>query len=319
MARNSITKRLSPITHIPSDRLVEKPPCPVSVKIELTPNCNYKCGYCPLTQRNGYQPKPMDLDLFKDITEDMKASGVTEIGPFLIGEPFAAPHPLIDAIYYLKHRLEMPYVFLTSNASLAKREYVDECMKAGLDSLKWSVNAADGIQFEKLMGVKSGLFVQALNNIRFAWETRLASGHQTALYASSILYGDDQRALMTPVLEMVKQYVDEHYWLPLYSMGGKTKEREAELGYQPIAGNQGSVADPVDPIPCWTLFTAAHVLSDGRMTACCADGSGYWVVGDLKKQSFMDCWHSDEFVELRRAHIKGEIRGSKCEKCALAG
>ena len=53
----------------------------------------------------------------------------------------------------------MPYVFLTSNASMAFPEAVEACMKAGLDSLKWSMNAADEEQFEKIMGCGGQAFL----------------------------------------------------------------------------------------------------------------------------------------------------------------
>jgi hypothetical protein len=55
------------------------------------------------------------------------------------------------------------------------------------------------------------------------------------------------------------------------------------------------------------------------MTACCGDGTGYWEVGDLKTQSLMECWHSEEFKKLRKAHLEKNILGTKCEQCALFG
>jgi hypothetical protein len=191
-------------------------------------------------------------------------------------------------------------------------------MVNGLDSLKWSCNAADDEQFENLMGVDSRMFKRALENIRLAHEIREAERYKTKLYASSIKYNDAQIDRMKPLLDThIKPYVDEHYWLPLYTAGGQAREKEAALGMRPIAGNTGRLDDPSDPIPCWTLFTAAHILVDGRMTACCLDGVGKWVMGDLTKQTFMEAWHSQDFRELRKAHIDNNIVGTKCARCAL--
>jgi radical SAM protein with 4Fe4S-binding SPASM domain len=117
--------------------------------------------------------------------------------------------------------------------------------------------------------------------------------------------------------EQVIPYVDQHYWLPLYSMGSLATKREKELGMQPIAGNPGRYDNPVDPIPCWALFTEGHVMSDGRLTGCCADATGEWVMGDLTKTSFMEAWHSDHFQSLREEHLKGNVIGTKCEKCVI--
>ena len=77
--------------------------------------------------------------------------------------------------------IAMPYVFLTSNASMAFPEAVEACMQAGLDSLKWSVNACDEAQFEDVMGVSGKLFHRALDNIAAAWDTRQRGGYATGL------------------------------------------------------------------------------------------------------------------------------------------
>jgi len=321
-----IKERLKTITHIPEERLSITPPVPKSCKIELTSRCNYKCQYCAISFRNGTPSKDMDWDLFRKITSEMKYLGVEEIGLFYIGESFINPNLLIKAIEYLKQDLEIPYVFLTSNASLAEPYMVGRCMDLGLDSLKWSCNAANDEQFEKLMGVSSKMFERAKQNIKKVWELREEELKKypwyregaTRLYASSILYDKDQPKKAEKFLnEYVRPYVDEHYWLPLYSAGGQAREKEAELGMQPIAGNTGRLDDPSEPIPCWTLFTAAHIMVNGRMTACCLDGVGNWVMGDLKTNTFMECWHSKDFKKLRQAHIDKNIVGTKCEKCVL--
>ena len=85
----------------------------------------------------------MDFGLFKRITREMREAGVEEIGVFFLGESFMNPRLLVDCVQYLKADVGMPYVFLTSNASMAFPEAVEACMEAGLDSLKWSVNAAE--------------------------------------------------------------------------------------------------------------------------------------------------------------------------------
>src|SRR6185503_11017101 len=126
----------------------------------------------------------------------MRDGGVVEIGVFYLGESFMNPRLLVDCIRYLKREIAMPYVFLTSNASMSFPEAVDECMKAGLDSLKWSVNAADEDQFEHIMGVSGKLFHRALANIKSAWSVRAAGGYKTGIYASSIRYDGAQQTKM---------------------------------------------------------------------------------------------------------------------------
>jgi hypothetical protein len=265
----------------------------------------------------------MDWALFQRITKGAVEAGVEEVGLFYLGESFLAPELLVPAIRYLKDELKVPYVFLTSNASMATTREVKRCMKAGLDSLKWSVNASGPEEFAQMMGVSQKVWHVAMRNIADAHKIRAKCGFKTRLYASSIACPDklgDRKEVMRPMLEQhVLPYVDEHYWLPLYTMGQAGTVRVGEKEYQPVAGNQGRADMLVPPLPCWSLFTVAHVMVDGRMTACCFDADGKWVVGDLVVQSFMDCWHSTEFQRLRQAHLAMDVSGTACEHCANGG
>ena len=83
----SIRQRLNGVQRIPQEFRKQAPPCPKSVKIELTTRCNYKCAFCGYSFRKEKR-EDMDINLFKKITKDMKEAGVQEIGLFYIGEPF---------------------------------------------------------------------------------------------------------------------------------------------------------------------------------------------------------------------------------------
>ncbi len=316
----TITERIDNITRIPAEFLKAQPPAPKSVKIEISPRCNYRCGFCALRTRE-VQPKwDMDFNLFKRVTREMREAGVEEVGMFYLGESFMNPRLLVDCITYTKQELGFPYVFLTSNASMAFPEALEACMKAGLDSLKWSVNAADEEQFEKVMGVAGRLFHRALTNIRSASEIRAAGGYKTGLYASSIRYDGEQQKKMEALLkDKVLPYVDQHYWLPLYSMGAFATQREEQLGYRPTAGNQGRLGALREPLPCWSAFTEGHVTAEGNLSACCFDATANWAMGDLNKVSFMEAWNSDSFTRLRAAHLKRDVRGTVCENCIAYG
>jgi radical SAM protein with 4Fe4S-binding SPASM domain len=312
-----ITDRIDNVTRIPQEYRTATPPAPKSVKIEITGKCNFKCGFCPLMTRKN-KGKDMQLDLFYKVAKEISDLNIAEVGVFFMGESFSSPDLLVKVIKHLKQDLGIPYVFLTSNGSLADHHTVERCMMAGLDSLKWSTNIADKDQFSKIVGVKKSIFDDVFENIRLAHKIREKRGYKTKLYASSIHYDNEQLALMKDLLsEKVIPYVDQHYWLPLYSMGSLAIAKEKELGLMPTAGNSGRFDNPVPPIPCWTLFTEAHIMSDGRMTACCADATGNWVMGDISKEPFMQAWHSGKFQKLRKAHLENKIKGTDCEDCII--
>lgn len=314
----SITARIDNITHIPDAYKSEKPPCPKSVKIELTGRCNYRCGFCALRMRD-CQPKradDMDLKFFKRIATEMYEAGVEEIGVFYLGESLMNAQLTVRAVEFLKLQLGMPYVFLTTNGSLATEPILHRLMAAGLDSLKFSMNAADMEQFERVMGVKKAYYEKALQAVKNAYWIRNDCRYRTKLYASSIMYDGEQQERMQELVDTeIRPFVDEHYWLPLYSMGSVATQREKELGYRPTAGNQGRIGGLVKPLPCWSAFTEGHVRHDGVVSLCCFDADGRFQVGNLHEESWMDIWHNDKFTEVRRAHLAENLAGTVCEEC----
>jgi organic radical activating enzyme len=315
----TITARIDAITLIPAERMRAELPAPKSVKVELSGRCNYRCGFCALRTREAQPHTDMPWPLFERLAREMRAAGVEELGLFFLGESFSNPALLVPAIALAK-ALGFPYVFLTTNGSLAQPALVRECIEAGLDSLKFSVNAADEAQFKEVMQVKGALYHRAIENLRSAREIRdeveARTGHRCGLFASSIRYDGAQQAKMEAMLaEHVLPFVDEHYWLPLYSMGAFATAREEELGYRPIAGNQGRLGGLRDPLPCWSAFTEGHITSSGKLSACCFDAGGAWEMADLNAVPFMDGWNSAAFQALRAAHLKKDVSGTICEDC----
>ena len=312
-----ITERIDKITKIGPEYMAEVLPAPKSVKIEITQRCNYRCSFCALTMREE-PPKDLDMALFKRITREMREMGVEEIGVFYIGESFTVLRRLVECITFLKRELKMPYVFLTTNGSLAHPAAVAQVMKAGLDSLKWSITSCNPEEFSQIVGVKQALFWQSLDNLRAAKALRDEFGYKTKLYASSIKYDDEQQAKMEPMIaEWVRPFVDQHYWLPLYSFADATGVKTQEMGYKPTPGNRGRVGALRDPLPCWCVFTEGHVTAEGMLSACGFDATARFSMANLNEVSFAEGWNSVTFQELRRAHLKKDVAGTECENCVL--
>lgn len=307
-----ITSRIDAVTRIPASHLLATPPPPRAVKIELTSECNYRCGYCAHRLRLKKRGQ-MEWSLYTRVVGEMVDAGVEELGLFFIGESFICDW-LPEAIAFAKTR-GIKYAFLTTNGSLATPERVRECMESGLDSLKFSMNNADVAQFRQVAQVKGRLFTEAIANLKAARTVRDEGGYACGIYASSIRYDGAQQERMQALVDEILPYLDEHYWLPLYSMGSLAKEREKELGYRPIAGNQGRLGALCEPLPCWSLFTEGHITHDGKLSACCFDAGDRWVMADLNEVCFKDGWSSGRFTALREAHLKRDVHGTVCEDC----
>jgi hypothetical protein len=305
-----ITERIDAITRIDARYQGEVLPAPRSVKIEITANCNYKCGFCVKSLRddNG----AMDRALYRRLLGEMREAGVEELGVFYIGESFTCKW-LPEAIAEAK-AAGFPYVFLTTNGSAATPERVRACMEAGLDSLKFSLNFYSAEQLADVAQVQPAFWRKAIENLKTAREIRDEGGYRCGLYASSIAFDGDQGALMRVLVDEVRPYLDEHYWLPLYGMSGASKA----AGWVPQPGNPGRLAAMRPPLPCWAVFTEGHITADGTLAACCFGNGldGGLAMADLKQVSFMEGWNSPKYQALRKAHLARDVRGTACETCA---
>lgn len=309
-----ITERIDRITHIPPEYRAPVVPVPRSVKIELTARCNFACDYCARSDRLRPQ-QDMDRALYCRLVREMAAAGVEELGVFYLGESFMCPW-LPEAIAYAKQS-GFRYVFLTTNGSLATRDRVHACMEAGLDSLKFSLNYADAEQLHRIAHVKRSIFDRICDNIKGAWEVRQEGGYRCGLYASYIRYDGEQGERMQAVIDRVRPYLDEIYTLPLYSQAALAEDKEQRQGWRPLTGNTGRAEAPVPPIPCWAVFTEGHITWDGKLSACCFDHAEMFTMGDLTKERFVEAWNSTRYQALRAAHLRGDVRGTPCERCAM--
>jgi len=312
MRPGKITDRIDAVTGIPSSHLGTVIPPPRSVKIELTANCNYRCKFCVKSIRpdNGN----MDRKFYSRVIREMRALGVEELGAFFIGESFLCQW-LPEAIAEAKD-VGFPYVFLTTNGAAAKPKMLEDCMKAGLDSLKFSLNFTDADQLYEVAQVSPGNFYKALDAVRTARRIRDAGSYQCGLYASSIAFDGEQGERMRTVVAAIAPYVDEHYWLPLFNMRGASDA----AGMAPIQGNPGRLAKMREPLPCWSAFTEGHITKDGKLVACCfgAGLDGNMVMADLNEVSFEVGWNSVRFQKLRESHLARDVRGTPCEDCVAS-
>lgn len=305
----TITDRIDRVTAIPPEYRGEVLPAPISVKIELTADCNYRCSFCVKSLRA--EAGTMDRALYSRLVRECADAGVREWGVFYIGESFVCPW-LPEAIAEAKERFE--YVFLTTNGSLATPAKLAAVFAAGLDSLKFSINFADEQQFQDVTRVKPSLYRRALDHLRRARDIRDDGGYKCGIYASAIaLDGAQGERMRQRVAEDIEPYCDEFYWLPLYGMGGAAEA----AGLKPQAGNPGRLAAMRPPLPCWSAFTEGHITARGALSACCfgrgADDS--LVMADLTQVSFMEGWNSEAFQRLRRAHLAQDVADTACAEC----
>ena len=303
-----ISQRIDKAVRMTAASASVTPPVPHAVKIDFMRTCNLRCSFCYHSQLQN-KTGQMAWPLYTRIIDELAEIGVKEVAPFFFGESFLSSS-LPDAIAYAKGK-GFENIFLTTNGTASTPDRVRACMAAGLHSLKFSLNYADGEQFAAVTSSPARLFEQVKANIKDAWRIRQIGHFDCGLSASYILYDDKQEQRMAAVKAELAPFLDEIYALPLYNQAAKIKRGE----WQFSGGNQGRAGNPVSPVPCWGLFRAGHINFDGTMCGCCFSVDDAFTMGDLKTQSFMEAWHSEKFQKLRAAHLAYDVRGTACEGC----
>jgi radical SAM protein with 4Fe4S-binding SPASM domain len=308
----TISEKIDNITHLGDAYLREDLPAPPSVKIELSRTCNFSCSFCAnKTLKNS--KGMMDKGFYKRIVKELSESGVKELGVFFYGESFLCSW-LPEAISYAKS-VGIEYVFLTTNGSISYPEKVKECMEAGLNSLKFSLNYMDEKNFTEVTGANVKWYYKSLENIKNAKMVRDEGNYKCGLFASYIQFDGEQCEKMQIIIDDMTPFVDEIYSLPLYNQPSTTKEGKEKLSFTP--GNRGRYENMVDPLPCWALFKEGHITYDGMLYGCSFVVDDEFIMGDLNTEKFMDVWNSEKFKFYRKQHLNKTVINTACEKCIL--
>jgi MoaA/NifB/PqqE/SkfB family radical SAM enzyme len=309
----TISDKIDAITEMGPEKQSPTPPMPKSCKIELTATCNLQCAFCATS--HGLREKgKMSFEFYSEtLLPQLKEAGVQEVGMFFLGESTT----MKDLPRYIEEarRQGFPYIFLTTNGTALTPEKIESYMKAGLDSLKFSMNYADAEQFVDIAQVKPALFLKLIGAIKEAHRIRERGGYDCGLYASYIEYDDAQGEKMLELVDKMRPYLDEVYGLPLYSQADLVGEENERRGWKVSGGNPGRAENPRPAVPCWSLFGEARVAWDGELSMCCFNADHRFDAGNLNTMTFRDAWHSAKFQELRAAHLTGDVRETECAGC----
>lgn len=194
-------------------------------------------------------------------------------------------------------------MYLTSNGALASLDKVKECLDAGLDSLKFSVNGHNKETYQLIHGVDD--FEQVISNIenisRYKKENKLTFN----LFTSTILtnYTESKRETFKGLLE---EYVDEMVFLSVRNQGGLISDIITELSVHGEATKLTS---------CNLPFHGIHITHEGYLTACCVDFNNSLVVADLKETSLLEAWHCEKMQELRKKLLENDTENTMCYNC----
>lgn len=259
--------------------------------------CNHICVFCP--NQDARTPKNiLPAEDFRTILADLTAHAqLDELGLSAKGEPLLNPQ-LGDIIRIAKEEFRIPYVYISTNGSLLSKSILQSLLDAGLDSIKFSINAFDRESYLKIHGKDH--FDRVMANLSHAID--MMEEYKFNLLTSSV----------TDLLEEeIKKCFQEH-------IGDKVNRIKFILRYNTDfrPHEESEREEGLEYPACPYLFNEVYVDSNGDLRACCIDYFNVLNFGSLKETPIKDRWHSSQFEKLRKLHIEKTLPNNHlCYRC----
>lgn len=310
------------LTRYAQQRMPDRcPNQPVFAQIEITTHCNLRCAAClGVPGESGPSARKatnLSFDEFRRVMEGLPH--VRWVCLNGIGEPLLNPE-LVNMIRYLSDA-GIRVSFFT-NATLLKGEIAERLVESGLDTLKFSIDAADP---EVFGSIRRGASLEEVSrNIRdFATLVR-DSGRPTPRLCVMTTVMKDNASEIPEIVELVHSLgVDELQlkrmipWADALNASRVSKEElqsvnsardtadrlHVNLNVGPLLRDQldGKRTQPREAAGnCKWPWTGTYITVDGRVTPCCnlfdPDRAG---IGNVFDEDFEDIWNGTRLKQLR--------------------
>lgn len=288
-----------------TNTLSPKAPFPNRALVELSNWCNHACVFCTnprMVRAKGF----LDIDIYRRFVKEAAALGLTEIGLYTTGEPFFVKN-LVDFVSIAKAH-EVPYVYITTNGALATMERVEPLLRAGLDSLKFSVNAGTRETYRLVHGKDD--FHAVVANMRAIAARQREAYPALRLSASCVVtkYAEHERQTL---IDTIGDLVEEIVFVGVGGQGGQSLDQLALL--------ESALSDKPPKLgeatPCAMLWNRLHVTREGYLTLCCVDYENALSYADLNHTSVETAWNNQTIVEMRQRQIAQELENTLCHNC----
>jgi MoaA/NifB/PqqE/SkfB family radical SAM enzyme len=300
-----------------------QPKVPETVQLEITNLCNLDCKMCP-RKKLPVKYKEMHLSLFKKIVN--KLVGVKEIILTGWGEP-TTHKDLAEMVRFGKFKNKK--VRLTTNGLLLNQKMRDDLVKAGIDSITFSVDSVDEENEWGHMNKKTLDNIRALSKMN----KRPAIVIQSILekpVSNLIAICDFAKSVGAERLNLSRVLQEFSPGMPRPSL---KEEKEMVKKIFSHADKIGLQADMIQygvgkgfvrtayPLAkhtlgmfgkrCLRLFNYAYVNVEGDVTPCCLLPA--LKMDNLKDKNLKEIWDSKKFKDFRKNHNSHKL----CRTCDL--
>jgi MoaA/NifB/PqqE/SkfB family radical SAM enzyme len=285
------------------NKLQTRPPLS-SVVIEVTNHCNLDCSMC--ANRHIARPKGfISRDVLDRALANTYEGAFRNILMFAVGEPLLHPElpDLLRAAAARTNRLSLS----TNAVALNRRpELAERIMGSGVNHFHISADGFDAESYERVR--KGARFEDLLACMAMFKNTRDLRNPSLPIEVQYCLVREHGLDDLAKALDVFEPYADLVVFKPMNNQG------HTSIRNRPDQQILGKPFFRDAPVPCPLLWYGPTVLWDGRVSACCRDYDGSFVMGDLHHQSLPEIWHGAAFRTLRKDHQHRRFP-AKCRDC----
>jgi len=276
---------------------------PNTIYLEVTNCCNAKCHMCPnKTLKRGRGV--MSWEIFKGVIDQCKDIEGGGLNIFLHhqGEPLLDPM-LINRIIYTKKNLPKSFIAFNSNGALLTKEKSREIIKAGLDQITISIDAASKETYPQ---IRNGLdYDTTIKNVNDLLAIRRNLGSNMMITLQMVIC-DKNKHEVKAFKELWSDKGVRITIKPMHSfLTQGTSTLSPELNKKQI-------------LPCMQPFMFMFVYWNGDLGMCCWDADRYFPgLGNITNQSIEAAFNSEVYKSIRRLMAKKDCKDLvPCGKCS---
>jgi len=273
----------------------------LKINFDVCTFCNHKCSFCSNSDERTIKHQT-SLDAFckvmRNVLKYVKTDelGLSAKGEVLVNKEFT------QIVRAAKEEFGIGYVYISSNGALMDEAKAVEIIEAGLDSIKFSINALTREAYKAVHKVDD--FERVIANFKTLLKLKKERYPQLKLFLSSVI-DMSKEELEAGFRELFGEDFKQIDGISLYPVTYTPK-------FEAVKSNAKITTK------CSIPFKELYINSDGTLGLCCKDYFDAVNFGSLLKHDFMDVYNSKKFKELREMHKTGEFPdGHLCKNCLL--
>lgn len=281
-------------------------PCPLTLYVDPTSFCNFKCVQCPVGQDEyDIERSTMRIETFERICREVLEMGkLKSLKLYLQGEPML--HPQLGEFVMIAKRCA-ERVEITSNCSVLSIHKAASLIYGGLDYLQVSVYGSN--EAEHAAVTHSPISAARIrNNVKDLRKLRDSLDKENPfIYAKAFRKSAGEDAAFLREWEPIADecgFDEPHNWDGQFNL----RERLYGIAEEP----------KVSDIPCPFPFYTLAVKADGKVSVCCVDWSNGTEVGNVHDESIAEIWRGKRLHDFRMMHLERR-RGLNpaCRNCQI--